>query len=186
MGKQTEETKRSMCITLMFIIVVIIIKSFAIDIAIKYSEESNQCAYDYNGYLDECTSNDQCVNGYICSTDNKCYCDQDSQSNRNSNTNLSCTSNDQCLNGQVCSIETNTCEYTETCEEEKQKVPGMSLSTWLLSWAIIGLCFCIICLIPVYLEKILCNDGNDDCLSGTCLCASYCLGVMYAIFSIID
>lgn len=185
MGKQAKEIKVSIVVTFIFIIIVIIIKGFAIDIAIKYSNESNQCASNYNGYLDACSTNADCLTGYICSTDNKCYCNQNNNNILDNSNNVSCSSNSQCLNGQVCSIANNECVYTVTCEEESQKVPGMSLSTWLLSWSIVGLCFCVICLIPLWLEKICCQYSSNDCLSGSCVCLTYCLGGLYAVFSLI-
>lgn len=179
----SKENKQSIAITYLFIFAVIGIKIAGIAIAASNSDGAIQCAYDSGGYLDPCTTNADCFTGYICGTDQMCYCDDTDTSVPVVNTGgANCTNSDQCLNRQVCSIETNQCEYPSICQDEDEKITGMTLSTWLLIYSIIGIVACSIGIVFVCMEQICCDD--DDCFEGTCLVISWCVGITYLIFSV--
>lgn len=199
----SSSTGPTICVNFCFVGAIIIIKIIGLIIAGTSMDKAVLCngvngtsgsgsdSTNYIGYLASCRSNSACEPGYICSTDQKCYCDP-SSSNIPIVNSTACTTNSQCRNRQVCSIGTLRCAYPEVCKTGKEsdkpaQQSGFNLAVWLLIYSIVGLVASVIAMAFVWMEFVCCMNGNDDddCFGGVCICCgTWLVGVIYLLFSI--
>lgn len=173
-----------------FIVVFLIIKITSLVIAGNHLDsECSNGNHTPIGYLESCRSNAVCIEGYICSTDQMCYCDLNTTSILIVNA-TSCIENSECPDRQVCSIETLQCVYPEICEYStttEDEDPTMTLALWLLIYGIVGMVAGIFALMFVCCEIICCENGGnkDDCLNRICIIGgTWSIGIIYLCFSL--
>ena len=172
---------------LIFILVFIGLKITSLVISSDHSDAEcySNASVEPVGYLDSCRSNAACYQGYICSTDQLCYCDTN-KSNVPIVNPTACTTNSECPSRQVCSIETLQCVYPDVCKYDAasfENYDGLSLASWLMIYGIVGMVVGIIALIFVLCRFGCC--GQDNCYGGICIIGTtWTIGIIYLIFSL--